>query len=214
MSFYAELDGDRIIQAVIAIPFYGAWTADVLLEHGIDVNDGVALTVGTLTLSGTTFASAIFQGKTSARIVGGKNGWSKTVDARSYYQVTGLKLSTVLGDAARDCGEVLGSFSEETLGTSYVRISGPAMRVLAGRPWWIDFEGKTQVTARPDGVVASLFDTLSSSSGDRRALVATEQLDDWVPNRTFSSPQIGSKLISSVVHRIDAKEIRTEVYFQ
>jgi hypothetical protein len=70
----------------------------------------------------------------------------------AYANDAGVKLSTVIGDAARECGETLGAIPTGTAGPHFVRAEGPAVRVLhelAERAWYVDEAGVTQFGRRP-----------------------------------------------------------------
>src|SRR5207247_41128 len=148
MSFYADIDGERILHARITVPYHGAWTVDAMLEHGVELGKAVTVKVGGLTLTGTTFAAFPFAGKTSCRIVAGANGWPTILPPKAYFAATGVRRSLVLNDAARECGETLGAFDDATIGTAFVRLRFQAVRILAilsGESWYVDFAGTTQV---------------------------------------------------------------------
>src|SRR5258708_6814050 len=123
------------------MPFYGTWSADVLLATSETIPTKVTLQVGSLSLSGTVVRTASFAGSRSARIVGGGGGWRKTIPSKGYSHPGGLQLSTVLNDAARESGETISISSDVTLGTSWTRSRAKAeqqLHLLTGGRWWGD----------------------------------------------------------------------------
>jgi hypothetical protein len=217
-THYADLNGTRVASGQITIPYYGVWHADLLLADELTVPTtalGLTLTLAALVLKGTAFRTATYGGATSVRMIGGAGGWRKTLPAKYYRLASGLSLSTVLNDAARESGETITLASDRIIGTAYVRESGPASKALAtlsGGLWYVDFTGRTQVATRAASTIASEFDTVSVGGAGGKQIVATEFPQDFVPGRTYSSSTFSSKTISSVTHLIDgAGKFRTEV---
>lgn len=216
MTAYAELAGLRLSSLALTIPFYGAAVADCGLALTDVLPTGpTTLLVGNLSLVVTVVRSATFGGSRSARVVGGAGGWRRTLPARAYRNPGGLRLSTVLGDAARETGETLALAADSTIGTSYVRETAPAsrlLRLLGGSLWWIDVAGVTRLAARATPTIASTFVVSHRSGAEGRVVVATEDLASWQPGARFSSPVVPDvQTISSVSHRFGgAGALRTE----
>lgn len=189
---FATLNGNRIISCRITIPNQGAWSADVILATSELIPSNVILVVGDLKLVGTVVRMASFSGSRSARIVGGGAGWRKVLKSRSYSNITGVRLQSILNDAARESGENMAPFSDKSVGTNYVRDKNPAEYVLRywAPNWWIDTDGKTHVEPRKSTPILSLFTVESWSGGKGLFEISTEKVSDWVPGRTFSSPTV------------------------
>src|SRR5450432_3624044 len=103
MSDFANLNGARIGDATITIPYYGPWVADVTMSLDAPLPSAGAacvITIGNLSLVGTVIRQAQFAGSTEARIVGGAGGWRKQVPGQHYQSPGALTLSTVVTDAA------------------------------------------------------------------------------------------------------------------
>jgi hypothetical protein len=197
------IEGRVVSDGSITIPFFGAWVGDVSLPvQDPPLPDSVAVVVGDLTLRGTVVRQAGFAGGRKARIVAGGGGWGKTIPSKGYSHVIGVKASTILGDAARACGESIVLDSDSTLGTSYAREEAPAercLRLLVGDEWWIDNDGVTQTKARESTAVVAPFTLVSRDGALDRFEIATESIAGWLPGRTFTSPTvIDPQTISSV----------------
>lgn len=200
MTALLTLNGNRAISAQLTISRYGAAVADVVLAESNPSATPAVLVIGNLTLKGTAFRTASFAGSRSTRFVGGAGGWRKTIKARGYAHDGGIRLSTILGDAARDCGETISIATDRVIGTAYVREKATAERtlhLLAARQWWIDPNGVTIVGPRPTGPITSAFTVVSWSGGRGRFEIATEDYASWMPGRTFAAPTItGTQTIS------------------
>lgn len=197
-----SLNGAQVVTANVTIPRYGPAVADVVMAASEPIASPASLAIGNLTLSGVAFRTASFAGSRSARWVGGRAGWRKVIKARGYAHDAGVKLSTVLGDAARDCGETLSLAVDKVIGTAYARekeVAERTLHFLAHRNWWIDPAGVTIVGPRPSGLITSAFTVVSWSGGRGRFEIATEDVASWMPGRKFSAPTVtGEQTISTV----------------
>src|SRR6185437_9736782 len=105
---------------------------------------------GTILTGGSSGA-----GRSFFRLVAGAGGWGKQLPAKSYSNDFGVKLLTVLQDAATAVGETLDTTTidpKATLGPFFVRPAGPACRLLeqlSSSSWYIGEDGKTRLGARP-----------------------------------------------------------------
>jgi len=180
-ELFASLEGRRVTGARVLVPNVGSWFADCDLDERVELAGRVTLQIGPLTLSGTVSDSfsGSFGEATKIRIVAGANGWSKEVAAKAYHNDAGVKAATVLGDAARAVGETITGAPDTRLGADFVRVAGPASRVLSqvlyGGPWWLDYEGVTHFEERPTQEVAGAVDLLTF---DQREQVITLATDD------------------------------------
>lgn len=214
MSLYAELGGNRIVTGVVIIQFLGIPYADVLLDKVAEISGQQTLAIGPFSMSCSPVTVGAFTGSTRVRVVGGSAGWRKTIPPKSYQHDLGVKKSTVIGDAARECGERVVIDSDGAIGQAFVRQSAPAARVLeqVGDPWWVRPDGTTQVGLRSSAEIKSHFDVISAQLAIGQVFIATDDLQDWTPGRTFQTPTISMRTMSSVVHHIEKDRVRTEVW--
>lgn len=196
------LNGASVTAQSITIPYYGPWAADVALAADAAMSDAATLVIGDLTLKGTVRRVAAFSGSKTARIVGGAGGWRKTLKPKAYDHAAGVKRSTVLQDAARECGESLVLATDKVIGTHYQREEAQAERVLhllTDGHWWIDTGGVTRTAARDSSMIASPFTVVGWTGGKGRFEIATENPAAWQPGRRFTAPTVsGTQTISSV----------------
>lgn len=202
---YVALNGKRVTQAHVTIPYYGAWVADVTLAVFDEIDTSETLTIGNLSLKGAVYRVASFAGALSARIVAGGAGWRQTVPAQGYYNPKGINASIVLRDAAALVGEQVNIASDYSLGTQYARENAPASRVLAqlaGPEWWIDNSGVTQIGSRPSTAITTPFQLLHWYGGKGSFQLATEDVASWMPGNTFTN-----SIMAPVVATIGVTEI-------
>lgn len=192
---FAAFGGQRVITAHVAIPAYGAWSADVSLAVSAPIPSTAApLVLGDLSLLGTVFRAADFAGSRSARVVGGYGGWQKSVPAQAY-RGANVRISTVLKDAAAAVGERVQVDASDTNLGSFTRAAGRAsqtLRQVGGPQWWVAPDGVTHVGPRPASAITSQFDVIAWSGKTGRFTIASETLADWLPGRTFTAPTVGS----------------------
>lgn len=202
---FAALNGKRIQVAHVTIPWYGTWCADVTLAVPDVIPLVSTLTLGDLTLTGSVFRMASFSGTRATRIVGGAGGWRRVIPSQGYSNPKGIPLSLLLSDAAALVGETVRVQSDYIVGTNYARETAPASRLLrqlAGQQWWIDNAGVTQIGNRTIAPIGTPFQVTDWSGGRGWFQIATENLSDWVPGRTFANyavtkaQQIGLTMIA------------------
>jgi hypothetical protein len=200
---FASVDGGRAItKARVTIPEYGTWAADVSLSDSSQIPIITTLTIGDLSMSAAVIRMASFSGSKSARLIGGFGGWRKTLARGMYASSGGVRLSTVLQDAATELGERIVVADDRSLGTLYVRQEAPGQRLLRnliGPVWWIDPSGVTQTGPRSGGDITSQFDVIHWSGGKGSFEIATETYADWMPGRTFTAPTVSTRQVVSMV---------------
>lgn len=151
----ATLEGNRVSSARVWLPAWGIPTGEVTLVEPVELAIGSRVT---LQLADLTFRCTIASGGPSKsvatyRLVGGAGGWGRTIPAKGYANDGGVKLSTVVIDAALTAGEELaGDVPPTRLGPAWARAEDPAGRVLelvAPRGWYVDEAGATRFGRRP-----------------------------------------------------------------
>jgi hypothetical protein len=199
-------NGGVVALASITIPYYGTWTADLVLPVGASISSPVTIVVGDMTLVGTAVRQAEFNGDLSVRVVGGAGGWRRELPARGYSHIIGVRLSTLLADAASESGETIVVDSDRSVGTLWARERAKGeslLRFLLDGHWWVDSAGVTQTKARTSSTITSPFTVINRDGSKGSYEIATENLSAWQPGRTFQAKTMAaSKTISSVT--IDA----------
>lgn len=181
--------------------------ADLVLQTVQPLPAKVSVTIGNLTLQGSVYRQATFAGRTEARIVAGL-GWSQGVQSRGYSNPGGVPTLQVLADAAAEVGESVNG-ATGTVGNQFVRFgdspqmsskAGRVLRSVAGKNWWVDNNGVTQIGPRPGGTVTSDFTVEEFRGAHQDLRIATEDPGSWAPGVTFSSATITQQTVSSVRH--------------
>ena len=212
MTIFAGIDDRPIMRGQVTIPAYGIWHADIWLDREVALTGQVTLTLADISAVATIVRVIGFLGQTGLRIVGGYGGWRKPVDALQFAAPLGLPLKTVLVRTAADVGEFVEA-GGDSVGVAYVRASGPAARVLQSlvpARWYVGWDGVTQASARPAGVVADRFMVMDISQPAGAYVVASNAPGEWLPGRTFRGPSI-SGVVSRVQHQIENATLRTVI---
>jgi hypothetical protein len=190
----ATLSGYPVSTAAVTRPRWGIWSAEVYLVDPAELAGSVSLTIEDLVLAGTVVRGGPVEGSARYLITGGAGGWRRVIGPQGYRNDLGIKLSTVLADAARAAGErvELDPALERVLGPAWVRRAGQAWNTF-GRlslPWWVDDAGTTQVRVRPAPVVAAPSRLISRDRGRALREVAADSLAAWAPGAVFDGSPI------------------------
>jgi hypothetical protein len=210
----ASVNGITASRMRVNVPAWGAPWVDVDLteETALAAGNAVTVVLADLTISGVVVSGGSNGGRSAYHIVGGKGGWNRELPAgRPYADDLGIKVSTVLGDAARAAGETLADVPDTRLGPRFARIVGPASRVLhelAPRNWYVDFAGVTHIGQRP---------TTTYTGDDPRTRVdkalgvidlAVESLAGLVPGVIVD----GSRPATDVQYELEGSRLTARIY--
>ena len=219
MIAHVNVNGHACTRVDLHVPWSGPWWADVVFEAAPNVAGSVQLGIGALELAGTIVQSGVFAAQRRARIVAGGGGWGTLVAARHYANDAGVRPRTVAEDAARLAGEALGDIdaSIPSLGVAYVRQAGPASRVLedviAGRTWWVDYAGQTQVGARSSLTPrATDYELLGSDPSTGLATMAIDDLTKVELGASISDGLPGTMVVRELVVRVHEESSRVTAW--
>jgi hypothetical protein len=171
----------------------------------------VTLALADVSLTGTIVSGGVAEGKAAYRLVGGAGGWGRVLSAKGYTSDAGVKIATVVGDAAREAGETLAGVPTTRLGSHYARLNGPASHVLHGiapRGWHVDFAGVTQFGARAATTYAGDGTRTRIDTAGRVIEISTESLAGLVPGVSVD----GAAPATDVEYTLDAKRLIARVY--
>lgn len=213
MSVLIALNGKNITGA-IRIPSVGAAVIQFTGANDIVVKEtGNLVTFGSLTFVCAKVRSENWLGDTSGELIVGAGGWGKTVLGKFYRMPSGVKLSTILGDAAREVGETIAVDTDAAVGPFYTRERWAAQRNLNRLcpSWHITPDGVTHTGPWPGGTIKGKFDVISNDPVYSRVTVGTESPEEWLPGMTFSNQIIPTRTIDRVTHLVGGTSVRTEV---
>ena len=215
----ATLNGHQATELRLTMPRTGAWWADVSIADAVDLSGRVTLVLLDLTLTGTIFRSRKWAGSTKARVVAGGAGWGKTVQARGYQSAQGLQLAPILSDAARECGETMGTVASASVGLHYGRTRAAAsqvfalLRALPGyAKWWVDDAGVTQIGTRATGLIQTQTQVDSYDAAEGKLIISADALTQIRPGRTLSDPVAGDHEVDAVIWSMGETKLRGEVW--
>ncbi len=189
------LNGIAITRAAITIPRWGAWVADVETVLDTEQSGAAVIVVGGLELRGTIVRGGIDEERGRYRVVAGAAGWRSIVPARSYRNAAGVRLATILGDAAGEVGETWGTLPDTRIGGAYVRQLAEASRVLddlGPEGWHVDELGVTQWGLRAAAEYALPYAVMQDHRARGLLTVAAEDLRGLVPGAVLEGRQVAS----------------------
>jgi hypothetical protein len=180
------LSGHELQALALRVGAVGPWIAECDLTDDTPLAGKQTLKIGAQSFVGTVVPqqAGTFALKRTLRLVAGVGGWSSLLAPRAYHSDAGVRAQLIAQDAARECGETLGSFEPGALnvGNDYARGRELASAVLehaaGGVPWWVDYAGVTHVGPRPAPVLeAASFTLLGFDGRSRIAVLSSDDLD-------------------------------------
>ena len=218
-SPFVSLDGTLVYGLRLVLPNEGLWHADVWVVTPETSTSPTLLLAGT-TWRGAVIRSITFSGETRLRMVAGAGGWRRSLSALQYSSQAGVPTQTVIRDAATAVGEpspIIDPSVPASLGTGYVRRTGPASTVLQDLQsrgvlptWWADSMGTVQTGFRPNTTVQQPFvaEQVHGDVGWYR--ISTETPGEWLPGASFSGPTV-SGTVNRVEHVVRGGKFWSEV---
>lgn len=213
MTLFASLNDVHAVKACIRIPKVGAWSVDLALDKSIDLSVGSKCIVqaSDIKLHGTLVRGGNYHGQFSGRIVGGAGGWAKPLKPKYYTVPTvGVRLAMILKDAARECGETIGTIPDRVVGYKYFRKAREGsylLHTLIG-PWYVGFSGVTEIVPRTSVKITSTI--VDGRPYEGVFAIATDELSNVLPGNILMSAD-GDIPISYVIHNIGSK-VSSEVF--
>jgi len=208
----ATLNDHRVTSATIDLPAWGAWHADVSLDGEVKIAGAVTLVVNDLTLKGTILSGGPLFGRSRFRVVGGAGGWGKILPKNSYANDAGVRLSTILNDAAKAAGETLDASTVPTiqLGPAWTRDEGAAcfvLNALAPSAWYVGEDGVTRLGQRKASTFAGQATRIEPvDQATKRLTIASESIATLVPGVV-----VDGLSALDVTHEISPDGLRTTI---
>lgn len=212
------LNGQAALRATVVIPRTRIWTAEIEAANLLDISGAVTIGLADIELKGTIIDGGPYATRGWYRIVGGAGGWRRALAPKSYRSAAGVKLSTVVGDAATEVGETMAAFTDSRVGPAYVRppslegdkLSVEAARVLdalASENWYVDIDGSTHIGVRAAAAFKPNYRLLDKRPDARRAMIASDTLVGLVPGATLEGLEA-----ATIRHELTSSTLRTHVY--
>lgn len=214
MTALATINGAACTRLVGQLPIWGRGFFDVDTAEPVALERGarVAIVVADRTFSGAVLSGGAFDGAARYRVAMGAGGWGREIPAKAYANDAGIKLSTVLRDAATACGETMGTMPTTIMGPHFARDAGPAgelLELLASRSWYVDVAGVTHVGAWPTVTYAG--DGVRTRVDHAAGVVdlAVDTIGDLLPGVVVD----GHGPATDVEYDVDAKRAIVRVYY-
>jgi hypothetical protein len=190
--------------------------ADVTVDGEVTLTGAVDLVIADLKVKCTVLSGGPAQGRSFYRVCSGAAGWGKNLPSKSYTNDAGVKLSTILNDAATECGETFdtSTIPSTTVGSYYTRTSDRACRSLeieTSRNWYVGEDGKTRIGQRPTGVLKTSSTTVSQIDLARGTVTITT---DTIAN-VLPGIQVSGLTAVDVEHEVTPEGgLRTTIWGQ
>lgn len=189
MTSSATLSGHRCTSATLWLPGHGVSWAEVGLDAEVTLSGSVTLVIADLTFVGTIMSGGPSKGRSRYRIAAGAGRWGVTVPKKQEDDnAAGVKRSTVMLAAAQACGETIDPATlpppGDRVGPSYVRVRGPASRVLhdtATGGWYVGEDGLTRIGRRPATPIAVPYTAGPLDLANGRVEIAATSIASIVP---------------------------------
>lgn len=212
----ANINGHPITHLRLTVSARGPWVADCTLDNAApDVTGRVTIKLEGLELVGTVTDGGAYLGAKTVRIVAGGGSWARALPPKGYHNDAGIKALNVAQDAAREAGEVLGSFAPEhaRIGVDYARQAGPASRtlknVIGSAAWWVDYAGVTHVGARSSAPIAEdAYEVLEANPRSKRVVLGVQDLSSVVIGSVLSKGLDGPHTVRDLEIELAAERIR------
>lgn len=208
----ATLNGNSVTRARVHVPAWGRWWADLDLAEPVEQSGAAALVVAGQAMAGTIVTGGAANGRAAYRVVGGAGGWGRTLRAKPYNDDGGVRLRTVLGDAAAEVGETLADVPSSLLGPHYARPDAPAYDLLnlqASQNWYVDFAGVTRIGQRAATTYTGTAPRVRVDPLAQVIELAVDSIAGLVPG-----VQVDSKRPATDVHfELDPERLTARVYY-
>lgn len=206
----STLNSLALERCTVRMPQWGLWTADCVVAADKVLAGAARINLAGLELTGTIVSGGVYQERGYYQVVAGAGGWRSTVQAKSYRNEAGVKLSSVVSDVAAACGETIGAVTDRRIGPGYFRARGEAARtmdLLASELWYVDETGVTHVQARPASEFAQPHYTINVMPSGGGKTIASESIAGLVPGAN-----VGGMVAASVRHELTPDALRSHVY--
>jgi hypothetical protein len=208
----ASLNGQRVTSALVTVPKWGAWYADVGLDVERTITGTATLKISDVTFIGTVLSGGASNGRSSFRIVGGSGGWGKAIPAASEADDAGVKVATILTSVALAAGETLdaSTLPGTRLGPHWARHAGPArdaLELVVPGAWYVGEDGMTRIGARASKAWAGKAATEPVDKARGSVVIAPETLVGLVPGAIVSGVEA-----VDVWHAVADGKVRSTVW--
>jgi hypothetical protein len=203
--------GNACARARVNVPAWGCWWAGVDLAEPETVAGATSLVLAGQAMACAVMSGGAADGRAAYRAVSGAGGWGKAITKKSYLDDSGVALSKVLGDLAREVGETIADVPNTRLGPHYARPDGYAYEVLnllAPKNWYVDFAGVTRIGQRPTAAYSGDAPRVRRDPYLGVIDLAVDKLDGLLPGVTID----GSQPATDVEYDLTPDRLTARVY--
>lgn len=213
MSQYS-LAGVAVTNLRASIPAYGcAWFDVTLAEAAVFSAGPQSLKIADKTYAVSVVHGGVVDGTARYRCVAGFGGWRQPLPKKASHNDAGVKVSSLVREAADAVGERVGTLPDTRVGPHWSRDAGrPASWVLhavAPNNWYVDDAGVTQIGQRPSVVYSGGGIRTRKDLAAGVVEITTETLDTLAPGAIVdgNAPATDLEIVG------DANKMVVRVYF-
>jgi len=188
MGMTETLAGKRVLKSRVTLTKWGCSYADVSLDGEHTLAGSVELVMRDLTMQCAVLVGGPDKGRSAYRVVGGRGGLGKPLPPWSYSNDAGVKVATVLREAASLAGEELDTSTVPTtlrLGGNFSRdgdtTTSDLLERVAPAAWYVGEDGITRIGQRQRVELTEKVTIIERDRQRAKIVVASESLAKLVP---------------------------------
>ncbi len=204
------LAGYTLTHCRASLPAWGIGYVDCTVDREVTLTGSATVQLADLSLVCSVVSGGPHQGRSYYRLCLGAHGWGRDIAAKSWANDAGVKVRTVLEDAAAAAGERFAAYPTGTVGLAWDRQEGPAsttLQLLYPEGWYVGEDGLTRVGKRAS-VVYSGTATRGAYDPARGTLeLAAESIATLVPGIVVDGVEA-----VDVLHELTPDRLRTTIW--
>lgn len=180
----ATLGGAPVTSCLVQIPRWGCPWVSADLSGAVALTGRQTLQIADVSVACTVVSGGTFEGRSAYRLAVGAGGWGKEIDAKSYSDDAGVKVSTLLRDAALSAGETIEGLPTTRTGPHFARradMASSVLNLLAARAWRVGLDGVTRLGEYPPTTYTGNDTRTRVSPGSQVVEIAATSLAALVP---------------------------------
>lgn len=193
-----------------SLPAWGIGYVDCTVDREVEITGSATVQLADLSLVCSVVSGGPHQGRSYYRLCLGAHGWGRDIAAKSWANDAGVKLRTVLEDAAAAAGETFAAYPTGTVGLAWDRQEGPAsttLQLLYPEGWYVGEDGLTRVGKRASVVYSGTATRGAYDPASGTLELAAESIATLVPGIVVDGVEA-----VDVLHELTPDRLRTMIW--